>query len=141
MRQIKPASSKRKSVEKLAAALLRDRERSAPTNNSIIECFACGRSHMRRPVSGDDNARFCSTRCQTAFDDGLPPYDPNHDRPLSNLPLSGWLAGETRHYERILRGSKAWRKLAKSGLCRDSQGRASGVLGAALDLIAEQERV
>jgi hypothetical protein len=101
-------------VEKLAAALLRDRERPAPTNNAIIECFACGRSHMRRQVSGDDNPRFCGRRCQDAFDAGFPPYDPNHDRPLSNVPLSGWLAGETRHYERILRGSKAWRKLAKS---------------------------
>jgi hypothetical protein len=115
MRQIRPKGSKSKSVEKLAAALLRDRERpTTPTNNSIIECFACGRSHMRRQVSGDDNSRFCSKRCQDAFDAGFPPYDPNHDRPLSNVPLSGWLAGETRHYERILRGSKAWRRLAKS---------------------------
>jgi hypothetical protein len=115
MQQIQPAPSKRKSVERLAAALLRDRERQiAPTNTSIMECFACGRSYMRRPVSGDDNARFCSTRCQDAFDAGFPPYDPNHDRPLSNVPLSGWLLGGTRYFEPILRGSKAWRKLGKS---------------------------
>jgi hypothetical protein len=111
---MQPAGSKRKSVEKLAAALLRDRERPAPTNNSIIECFACGRSHMRRPVSGDDNPRFCSRRCQDAFDAGFPPYDPNHDRRLSNVPLSGWLLNGARHYEIVLRGTKAWRRLAKS---------------------------
>ena len=29
----------------------------------------------------------------------------------------------------------------RKALCRDSQGRASGVLGAALDIITEQERV
>jgi hypothetical protein len=102
-------------VEKLAAALLRDRERPVtPTNNSIMECFACGRSYMRRPVSGDDNPRFCSRRCQDAFDGGFPPRDRNCDRTLTNLPLPGWLIGETRYFEPILRGSKAWRKLQKS---------------------------
>jgi hypothetical protein len=110
---MQPAGSKRKSIEKLAAALLRDRERPTSVNTSN-ECFACGRSHMRRPVSGDDNSRFCSARCQDAFDAGFPPYDPNHDRPLSNIPLSGWLAAGTRYYEIILRGSKAWRRLTKS---------------------------
>jgi hypothetical protein len=114
MRQIRPNGSKRKSIEKLAAALLRDRERPAPTNNAILECFACGRSHLRRPVSGDDNPRFCSMRCQDAFDAGFPPYDSNQDRRSGNVPLSGWLDGESRHYERILRGTKAWRRLAKS---------------------------
>jgi hypothetical protein len=101
-------------VEKLAAALLRDRERPASTNNSIIECFACGRKYARRPVSGDDNPRFCSARCQAAFDVGFPPYDPNHDRPLSNVPLSGWLVARERFYASILRGSRAWRRLVKS---------------------------
>jgi hypothetical protein len=111
---MQPAGSKRKSIEKLAAALLRDRERPATTNNSIIECFACGRSHMRRPVSGDDNSRFCSRRCQDAFDAGFPPYDPNRDRALTNLPLSAWLLNGTRYFEPVLRGSKACRKLEKS---------------------------
>jgi hypothetical protein len=114
MRQIRPNGSKRKSAEKLAAALLRDRERPASISTSTETCFACGRSHLRRPVSGDGNPRFCSTHCQDAFDAGLPPFNPNHDRVLGAVPLSGWLAGETRHYERILRGSKAWRRLAKS---------------------------
>jgi hypothetical protein len=138
MHQIQSAPPKRKSVEKLAAALLRDRERSAPINNSIIECFACGRSHMRRQVSGDDNARFCSKRCQDAFDAGFPPYDPNHDRPLSNVPLSGWLLGGTRYFEPILRGSKAWRKFGKSAgwtpahklkICPKKPNKVSGLQG------------
>jgi hypothetical protein len=101
-------------VEKLAAALLRDRERPAPTNNSIIECFTCGRSHMRRSVSGDDNSRFCSKGCRGAYDAGFPPFDPNRDRALTNLPLSAWLTGATRFFEPILRGSRAWRKLGKN---------------------------
>jgi hypothetical protein len=108
----RPESQRR--VESLTAALLRDRDRPTSVNTSN-ECFACGRAYMRRPVSGDDNARFCSTRCQDAFDAGFPPYDPNHDRPLSNVPLSGWLAAGTRYYEPILRGSKAWRRLGKGG--------------------------
>jgi hypothetical protein len=114
MHQIQSAPSKVKIVEKLAAALLRDRERPASTNNSIIECFACGRSYMRRPVSGDDNPRFCSARCQDAFDAGFPPYDANRDRALTSLPLSAWVVGETRYFEPVLRGSRAWRKRQKS---------------------------
>jgi hypothetical protein len=114
MRQIRPNGSKRKAAEKLAAALLRDRERPASTNTAIIRCFACGYTYMRRPVNGDDNARFCSRRCQDTFDAGFPPFNPNQDRVLEAVPLSGWLDGESRHYERILRGTKAWRRLAKS---------------------------
>jgi hypothetical protein len=106
-------SESQRRVENLAAALLCDRERPTSANTSN-ECFACGRAYMRRPVSSDDNPRFCSSRCQDAFDAGFPPYDPNHDRPLSKVPLSGWLAAETRYYEPVLRGSKAWRKLGKS---------------------------
>jgi hypothetical protein len=105
-----------KSIEKLAAALLRDRERPVtPTNNSIMGCFVCGRAYSRQPTRGDANPRFCSQRCQNGFDAGFPPYDPNHDRPLTNLPLSAWLVDGTRYYAAILRGSKAWRKLQKSG--------------------------
>ena len=110
---MQPAGSKRKSIEKLTAALLRDRERPTSANTSN-ECFACGRSYMRRPVSGDDNSRFCSRHCQDAFDAGFPPYDPNRDRALTNLPLSAWLLNGTRFFEPILRGSKAWRKFGKS---------------------------
>jgi hypothetical protein len=114
MRQIRPNSSKRKSIEKLAAALLRDHERPASINNAIARCFACGHGYMRRPVNGDDNVRFCSRRCQDAFDAGLPPFNPNQDRILKEVPLSGWLVAESRYYESILRGTKAWRRLAKS---------------------------
>ena len=100
-------------IERLAAALLRDRERAASTNSST-ECFACGRSFSRRLVHGDDNSRFCSKRCQAAFDAGFPPYDSNRDRALTAVPLSDWLMGGSRYFEPVLRGSKAWRKLQKS---------------------------
>jgi hypothetical protein len=110
---MQPAGSKRKSIEKLAAALLRDRERPTLANTSN-ECFACGRSYMCQPVSGDDNLRFCSKRCQDAYDAGLPAHDPNRDRALTNLPLSAWLLNGTRFFEPILRGSKTRRKLQKS---------------------------
>jgi hypothetical protein len=108
--------SKSQRAEKLAAALLRDRERPVPpTNNPILECFLCGRAYTRRPVSGDDgNSRFCNRRCEDAFDAGFPPFDPNRDRALTNLPLSTWVVGTARYYEPVLRRSRAWRKLGKS---------------------------
>jgi hypothetical protein len=99
----------------LAAALLRDRERPTTPTNNLMECFVCGRSYMRRPASGDDSARFCGQRCRAGFDAGFSPHDPNHVRVLTNVPLSAWLAGGTRYYEPVLRGSRAWRKLQKSG--------------------------
>jgi hypothetical protein len=97
-------SESQRRVESLTAALLRDRERPVSANTSN-ECFACGRAYMRRPVRGDDNPRFCSARCQDAFDDGFSSYDPNRDRALTNLPLSSWVVGETRYFEPVLRGS------------------------------------
>ena len=55
---------------RLAAAIERDilRQPSRPIPSPT--CFTCGRSFGR----GD--GRFCSTRCRSAFDDGLPPYEP-----------------------------------------------------------------
>jgi hypothetical protein len=100
-------------IERLAAALLRERERPASTNKST-ECFGCGRSFSRRLVHGDDNSRFCSKRCQDAYDAGFPAYDPNRDRALTNVPLSAWLLGGSRYFEPVLRGSRAWRRLGKS---------------------------
>jgi hypothetical protein len=69
----------------LAAILARDLLRSEPTRTSdAAECFACGRSFMPRPSTGDDNThRFCSTRCREAFDDGFPPYNPDQFRELA----------------------------------------------------------
>jgi hypothetical protein len=66
------------SKKKLAAAiehdLLTERPRSAPTPT----CFACGREHTPGPLGGDDSTRFCSDRCRTAYDAGLPAHDPTY---------------------------------------------------------------
>jgi hypothetical protein len=52
-----------------AASILRDSEREAKAANAASqECFACGRSFTG---TNADNRRFCSARCQEAFDAGL----------------------------------------------------------------------
>ena len=112
--QIDCQDSKRKRTEKLAAALLRDRARPTSTNASL-ECFTCGHEYSPRRISGDDNPRFCSKRCQDGYDAGFPTYDPNHVRALTNLPPSAWVLPDgTRYYAAVLRGSKTWRRLGKS---------------------------
>jgi hypothetical protein len=65
------------SKKKLAAAIEREllapkRPKSAPTP----ECFACGREYTPGSTGGDASTRFCHERCRSAFDNGLPPYDP-----------------------------------------------------------------
>jgi hypothetical protein len=65
-------------ADAIARDILADR-RPVPVAST---CFACGRSFGR----GD--GRFCSTRCRTAFDAGLPPFDRARD--ALNVPLSAW---------------------------------------------------
>jgi hypothetical protein len=64
----------------LAAAIQRDLLRTEPVRTETPEC-ACGRPFMPRPSTGDDNThRFCSPWCREAFDNGLPPDDPDRFR-------------------------------------------------------------
>jgi hypothetical protein len=59
----------------LASLIERDlleRPRSAPTPR----CFACDREHTPSQPGDDASTRFCSDRCRTAYDNGLPAYDP-----------------------------------------------------------------
>ena len=66
-------------MSKLAAAIARDLLAERPSRPTTAECFACGRSYMsRKPRDDDDNTRFCSKRCQDAYDNGLPTYDPHY---------------------------------------------------------------
>ena len=67
---------------KIAEDLLRDRSRTVDRL-----CFVCGRHFQPIAPSGDDNtARFCSRRCQDAYDDcaqryaDLPAAHPAFDR-------------------------------------------------------------
>jgi len=94
-----------------------------PINDEICAtCFACGRGYCK------SDGRFCSTRCREAFDAGLPPYDHNYVRAMTDVPLSAWriIAGPpgieigARFYERqkvgdgpIVRAPKKRRKFAK----------------------------
>src|SRR5215472_4460004 len=41
-----------------------------PTYN-IVPCFACGATFIYKGRRGDLNGRFCSLRCQTAYDGGF----------------------------------------------------------------------
>jgi len=71
-------------IQKLAAAIQRDLLSTKPDKTEAPECFCCGRSFTPQPSTGDDNThRFCSTRCREAFDNGFPPYDPDHFRELA----------------------------------------------------------
>ena len=54
-------------TERLAAALLADRER--PTiHHNIIPCFVCANKFIYRGRQGELNGRFCSMRCQDWYD-------------------------------------------------------------------------
>src|SRR6516225_6822868 len=66
------------------------RTEPARTSSQAAECFACGRSFLLRPSSGDDSNRFCSTRCREGYDAGFPAYDPGYVRKLMDVPLAAW---------------------------------------------------
>jgi hypothetical protein len=61
-------------TERLAAAMLADRQRAAPDHN-IIAWFSCGTTFVYRGRRGELNGRFCSMRCQQWYDDGNPSYE------------------------------------------------------------------
>jgi hypothetical protein len=54
------------------------------TDYNIVACFACGGTYIYKDRRGELNGRFCSLRCQSAFDDG---YTPPADPPDT---LTGW---------------------------------------------------
>jgi hypothetical protein len=68
-----------------AAAKLTTRMPMAHSDKDPIDCFACGRSVIYR------GSRFCSERCREAFDNGLPPHDPNYVRAVNKQPLDSWI--------------------------------------------------
>jgi hypothetical protein len=59
----------RNRVAALARQILADRKPSTTTTQQMT-CFTCGRPHTK----GD--GRFCSPRCRSGFDLGLPPFEP-----------------------------------------------------------------
>jgi hypothetical protein len=66
-------------TERLAAALLADRNREEKPDGRIIACFICGYGFIKK------NGLFCSDKCRAWFDAGNPPlYNP------ANYTLSGW---------------------------------------------------
>jgi hypothetical protein len=81
-------------VEKLTAALLRDRNRT-PSISSSIDCFLCGRSFTYRGHHGDDNGRFCSDRCRDHYDAGR-----RRAEPIDPFPVRRWrvVAGSNPGY-------------------------------------------
>jgi hypothetical protein len=81
------------SNRRLADAIERDLLRERPATPEPQTCFACGRSYSRGAPKADSSSesRFCSVRCQDAFDTGFPPYDPNQARTLMQVPLTAWI--------------------------------------------------
>jgi hypothetical protein len=59
-------------TERLAAALLADRNRATSQHN-IIACFVCGHTFVYRGRRFELNGRFCSMRCQDWYDAGNEP--------------------------------------------------------------------
>jgi hypothetical protein len=77
-------------TSRLAAILARDLLRTEePTKTETPTCFACGRSMLHRPTDGDDNSRFCSIRCQEAYDAGFPAYG-SRKVDVFDVPISAW---------------------------------------------------
>ena len=66
-------------AERLAAALLADRNRNDRERTDIAKCFMCGVSTLYR------GSRFCSERCRAWFDAGNAPI-----ANASNYDLTGW---------------------------------------------------
>jgi hypothetical protein len=66
-------AEKRSRVERLADAILADRNRIAPTRENIVTCFVCQRGMIYRGQRGDLNGRFCSLRCREWYDAGNAP--------------------------------------------------------------------
>ena len=75
-------------TEKLAKALLEDRNKVKPQHN-IVPCFSCGATFVYKGRQGELNGRFCSMRCQAWFDDGNPNYEQQQEleHELLNAPL------------------------------------------------------
>jgi hypothetical protein len=66
----------------LADAIARDLLKDKPPSPVSSPCFACGRQY------GHGDGRFCSTACRTAFDAGMPVYEPPREAAYS-LPARG----------------------------------------------------
>jgi hypothetical protein len=72
-------------VEKLAAAILADQNRSEVKRHDIVTCRACGQSHVNRT-----NSDTCSPRCAEWLADGNPQYDPKPQATANDAPLEKW---------------------------------------------------
>ena len=78
-------------IATLAAILARDLLSTEPTKTETPTCYACGRSFMPRPSTGDDNVHaFCSAKCREAYDGGWPAYN-NNKTDVFDVPMSAWL--------------------------------------------------
>ena len=106
----------------LASAIQRDLLRTEPVRTNAPECFACGRSMVRRATDGDNNSRFCSIRCQAAYDAGLPAHH-SSKVDVFDVPLSAWrvVAGPpgveigSQHYAPIIEAVERRRKRSARG--------------------------
>ena len=70
-------------TERLAEAILADRNRPTAERTDIAKCFMCGTGMMYR------GSRFCSLRCRDFYDDGVPGHDHDWRRPKLG-PMSHW---------------------------------------------------
>ena len=70
---------------------------------NIVLCFACGATFIYKGPRGDLNGRFCSMRCQGAFDAGFTPAaDPAADTLIGwRVAAGGEIGGE--YYANLLK--------------------------------------
>jgi hypothetical protein len=69
-------------TQRLADALLADRQREISSRHNIISCFLCGYTFFCKERQGGLNGRFCSMRCQDWYDAGNPPIAAAKDTSL-----------------------------------------------------------
>ena len=82
-----PLSRRRRTAATLAAILERDLLRTEPARTSnAVACLMCGRPFTPRPDT--DDTRFCWAGCYEAFHIGLPPYNPDQLKKLSQMPFT-----------------------------------------------------
>jgi len=76
----------------IARLIERDLLRPREDKSVAAQCHTCGRSYLYQASlpNSDDSGRFCSARCPETYDAGLPAYDSNYVRRITNMPLNAW---------------------------------------------------
>jgi hypothetical protein len=84
--------------------------------HNIVPCFACGATFIYRDRRGELNGRFCSMRCQAAYDAGYtPPAEHSTDALAGWKVVAGAAIGATEYYACMLGRTPIAMKRTSSG--------------------------